>query len=131
MSLLQDKGVLPNDDTPIKLADIGQWISGAEKMGYTSMLPFIENRKEYRQLTAPGTKPQGWLATLTRIKFFDFLVARYNVIVKFDDAIPAHTEVSFQFDNHGEYPTMTWSECQEALQAVKDDRRPWKKRKNR
>ena len=33
-SFLEDKGVFPNYDTPIKLADIGQWICGAEKMGY-------------------------------------------------------------------------------------------------
>ena len=61
VNLFESKGVFPNDDNPRFLADIGQWITDAEREGDASMLPFTENRKEYRKLTAAGTKPQGWL----------------------------------------------------------------------
>ena len=130
VNLFEKKGFYPNDGQPRFLADIGQWIIDAVNEGDDSMLPIVENRKEYRNLTEEGTKPQGWLAVLMRITFYDFLVSQFNVITHFFDSIPAQMQISFLCDKNETYPILSWAQCREVLRADKKGIAPWKKHKS-
>ena len=128
LSFLEEHGVRPNSDW-VSLSTLGRWLNEAEQsQGDENIMPIAQNRAEYRKL---GDR-QGWQHNFLRVKLFDFLMSRYDVMIVFQQW---HNDVSFYFKApyYLGKREQSWAACESALQRtrqwVHEDQRANKRRR--
>ena len=77
LELLREYGIGPNTGF-VKLHVIAHWIRNAEKSARLHMQRVFDNRASFLQI--PDASDAEWLNLLLRIKLFDYLVAKYDVL---------------------------------------------------
>ena len=120
LSFLEEYDVHPNSNW-VPVALIGRWLGEAERSKHTDVLPVLENRSEYRE---QGVQTQGWQSIFLRIRLFDFLMARFDVRIRFK-YWNGEEFFYFQGPDRLGVEQQSWTACENALQRTREP--PWKR----